>query len=95
MPTQNTTLSIDRTTLTQAKKQAKRDRISVSAAARILLSDYAMGKVQIGTRTITENGFTPEFEEEVLKSSADAKKGKNIKTFNSVEDFVKDLRKHR
>lgn len=40
----------------------------------------------------TENGFTPEFEEEVLKASADKK---NIGPFYSAKKAISHLHKHR
>lgn len=46
----NTTIAIDKPTRDRAAKQAKKDKMSVSVVVRILLSDYAEGKIQIGTR---------------------------------------------
>ncbi|QQR54723.1 hypothetical protein IPG41_06080 [Candidatus Peregrinibacteria bacterium] len=46
----NTTISIDKKTRDRAAKRAKREKISVSAIVRILLTDYAEGRIQIGTR---------------------------------------------
>lgn len=46
----NTTISIDKETRNRAAKRAKREKLSVSAIVRILLTDYAEGKITIGTR---------------------------------------------
>lgn len=50
----NTTISIDKETRDKAAKRAKKEKISVSAIVRILLIDYANGKIQIGTRIPSE-----------------------------------------
>jgi len=42
-----TTLSIDKSIHKRASKRAKKDHVSVSAAARILLDAYAKGDIQI------------------------------------------------
>lgn len=46
----NTTISIDKEIRDRAATRAKREKISVSAIVRILLNDYADGKIQIGSR---------------------------------------------
>ena len=45
-----TTLTIDKETREKAAKRAKADKLSVSTVARLLLRDYADGKISIGTR---------------------------------------------
>ncbi len=50
----NTTISIDKEVCGQAQKRAKMDRLSVSAVARILLAEYAEGKIQIGARIVED-----------------------------------------
>ncbi|MFH1218397.1 MAG: hypothetical protein V1679_00980 [Candidatus Peregrinibacteria bacterium] len=45
-----TTVSVDKEIRNSAAKKAKQDKLSVSAVVRILLMDYANGKIQIGTR---------------------------------------------
>lgn len=62
-----TTISIDTATKTRAAKRAKKDRMNISVITRILLNDYADGKITVGSQmAVTENGFTPSFEEAVL-----------------------------
>jgi len=46
-----TSLYIDKETKEKAVKKAKRDKLSFSAVVRILLSDYASGKIVIGARS--------------------------------------------
>jgi hypothetical protein len=45
-----TTIAVDKDIRDKAAQKAKTDRISVSAVVRILLLDYADGKIQIGTK---------------------------------------------
>lgn len=44
----NSSLSIDKDIRDLAAKRAKSDKLSVSAVARMLLRDYAEGKISIG-----------------------------------------------
>ncbi|QQR54467.1 hypothetical protein IPG41_04675 [Candidatus Peregrinibacteria bacterium] len=61
------TISIDTATKNRAAKRAKKDRMNISFITRLLLNDYADGKITVGSQmAITENGFTPAFEEAVL-----------------------------
>ena len=61
----NTTISIDKETRDKAAERAKEEKISVSAVIRILLTDYAEGKIQIGTRmSETVQGGAIEVDEE-------------------------------
>lgn len=46
----NTTISIDKEIRNRAAKRAKQEKLSISAIVRILLTDYAEGKIQIGAR---------------------------------------------
>lgn len=47
-----TSLCIDEQTKRKAFKKAKEDQLSFSAVVRILLSDYADGKIVIGARSV-------------------------------------------
>ncbi len=47
----NTTIAISKEIRNKASKKAKEDGLSMSSVVRILLLDYASGKIQIGTRT--------------------------------------------
>jgi len=73
------TISIDKGTKNRASKRAKKDRITVSMVTRILLNDYADGKITIGSQmAVTENGFTPEQERDILIASDEASRGVNV-----------------
>jgi hypothetical protein len=47
-----TSLYIDQKTKQKAAQKAKKDQLSFSAVVRILLSDYADGKIVIGARPV-------------------------------------------
>ncbi len=47
-----TSLYIDEDTKQKATQRAKKDRLSFSAVVRILLSDYAAGKIVIGAHSM-------------------------------------------
>jgi len=46
----NTTISIDKDLRDRAAERAKKEKLPISVIVRILLSDYAEGKIQIGSR---------------------------------------------
>lgn len=48
----NTSVIIDKETRDRAAKKAKEDKLSVSAVVRILLVDYADGRIRIGTHMV-------------------------------------------
>lgn len=47
----NTTIAIKKDVRDKALEKARADGLSMSSVVRILLLDYANGKIQIGTRT--------------------------------------------
>lgn len=47
-----TTIYIDKQTKQRASQRAKKDKLSMSAIMRILLSDYANGNIVIGARSM-------------------------------------------
>ncbi len=47
-----TSLYIDKETKQKAAQKAKKDQLSFSAVVRILLADYADGKIVIGARSM-------------------------------------------
>ena len=80
----NTTISIDKETKAKAANKAKQDKLTVSAIARILLNDYADGNIIIRSYSrFTANGFTPEFEEAVIKAEHD-----EDVTFDSTQEAI-------
>lgn len=72
----HTTLSIDKKIYNRAAKQAKKQHISVSAVARMLLDAYAAGHIHIGASPTIEFGrlSNDEITPEIKKSIRDAKK---------------------
>lgn len=56
-----TTLSIDKDIRDLAAKRAKMDKMSVSVVARMLLRDYAQGKISIGSTFSASETYHTEF----------------------------------
>lgn len=48
-----TSLYLDKETKEKATLKAKEDKLSFSAVVRILVSEYARGKIVIGARTVS------------------------------------------
>ncbi len=65
-----TTIYIDKQTKQRASQRAKKDKLSMSAIMRILLSDYANGNIVIGARSMRID--------EVASISVDAKLQKKM-----------------
>jgi DNA-damage-inducible protein J len=86
----NTTiqLRIDKATKDKAQVIFKKMGLDMSSATKMFLSQVVRTKsIPFTVRTV--NGFTPEYERELLKDIAYAKKyGKRFKT---VEALMKDL----
>ncbi len=55
-----TSLSIDKATKERAAERARRDKLTVSSVARILLSEYAEGRIEIGARTSEDDVIAEE-----------------------------------
>ncbi|MBI4235538.1 hypothetical protein HY604_04535 [Candidatus Peregrinibacteria bacterium] len=82
---QFSTISIDKKTKDKAAKRAKNDAIPVSTVVRILLSDYADGKIIIGTKmSLTGNGFDPAFEDAIIKADLEP----SSEHFEEIEDAI-------
>lgn len=86
-----TTIAIDPQVKKRAAARAKQqDGLPLSAVVTILLNNYAAGKFEITTQPkVTENGFTPEFEEEVLRACEEGN-GENYE-FETSEEAVNFL----
>lgn len=83
-----TTIAVDPKVKQRAAKRAKdQDGLPLSAVVTIFLNDYASGKISVGSQSsLTVNGFTPEFEDEIL---ATAKEFENNKySFNTPQEAV-------
>lgn len=96
MAKDQTTLSIDKVTKQKAEYMAKKMHLSLSGVARILLNDFADGKIQIATVMVAkdENDFTSKEREELDAALSDVAQGQNIEgPFNSAEEFISSLKK--
>ena len=80
MSATQTTLSIDKNTKLLADARAKDENIPLSTIVKILLRDYAEGKLNIGIRETPrdENGFTLKQAQELEKTLKDLKKSNNL-----------------
>ncbi len=79
-----------------AEKILKELGIDLTTAIRVYLKRITVDKgipFPVNNR-LTVNGFTPEFEAEVLEAADEARRGIDMsKTFNNVEDLIEDLEK--
>jgi antitoxin component of RelBE/YafQ-DinJ toxin-antitoxin module len=95
MSKDQTTLSIDKITKNKAEIMAKKMHLTLSGVTRILLNDFADGKIQIATIMVNkdENGLTELDKKELRAALKDVKEGKNIEgPFNTAEEFIKSLK---
>ncbi len=95
MAKDQTTLSIDKLTKARAEEKANAMHLSLSGVARILLNDFADGKIKISTVMVTsdENGFSQFDKEELDRAISDFRNGKNIEgPFSNAEDFISTLK---
>lgn len=84
------TISIDTATKNRASKRAKKERMNISFITRLLLNDYADGKITVGTQmAVTENGFTPAFEEAILATEHED----SSEAFEAANDAIAFLHK--
>ena len=87
MAKDQTTLSIDKTTMQKAGEMAKKMHLSLSGVTRILLNDFADGKIQIATVMVVKDN-------ELDAALSDAAQGKNLEgPFNTAEEFINSLKK--
>jgi len=81
-------IRIDEKTKQSAKKILESLGIDLSGAIKLFLKQVVIKK-GIPFQVITENGFTPEEEERILKAS----KGKHYGPFKSANELMKFLNK--
>lgn len=96
MAKDQTTLSVDKVTKRKAEHMAKKMHLSLSGVTRILLNDFADGKIQIATVMVSrdENNFTSKEREELDAALHDVAQCQNIEgPFNSAEEFIRSLKK--
>jgi len=95
MSKEQTSLSIDKEIKAKAEKKAKEIHLSLSGVARILLADFADGKITIGTIVADrdEDGFSPAESKAILDAAREALEGKNVsKSFSSAEELIQELK---
>ena len=85
----NTTVAIDPKLKAKALARAKKEQLSISAIIRIFLTDYAEGRLKIGSQPIlTQNGFSEVEEMEILQVAKEAREGINVSdSFESMEEI--------
>lgn len=85
-------IRIDEKTKKVAQKILNNLGFDMSSAVKAYFRQIILKK-GIPFRIITENGLTPEEEEEILKAAEEAKQGKNIHgPFDSAEKLIKELK---
>lgn len=89
----NTTIQIriDKKTKDATKKILSKLGLDISTAIKLYF--YKINKLKgLPFLLLTENGFTSREENEILKLSAEAKKGKNISSvFDSADEAIRYL----
>ncbi len=75
----NTTITIKKDVKDKALEKARADGLSMSSVVRILLLDYASGKIQIGTRTA----------EDIVIKSIEVEKGTQKLMDNVISEWNK------
>ena len=88
MSTTTFQLRIDKATKAKAQAIFKKMGMDMSAATKLFLTEVVRTK-SIPFIIRTENGFTPEYEAELIRETEEAKK--NGPRFKTVEALMKDL----
>ena len=87
-------LRVDDETKKSAKKVLDELGVDMSSAIKVYLRQIIINK-GIPFKLVTENGFTPDEEQEILKASEEAKKGKNVTkamTPKEAVDYLNSLK---
>lgn len=85
-------LRIDDDTKNSAKKILDELGMDMSAAIKVYLKQIIINQ-GIPFKLLTENGLSPEEEQQILKASKESKKGKNVTKAMSVNKAVDHLNK--
>lgn len=92
-PMANINIRIDQKLKKAASEVFNNVGLDMSSAVKLFLTQAVIAK-KIPFRVLTVNGFTPEFEEELLKDIAEMdeeiKSGK-AKLYNSVDEMMDDI----
>lgn len=78
---------VDDKTKKSAKKVLSKLGVDMSSAIKVYLKQIIINK-GIPFKLLTENGFTPDEEREILKASEEAKKGKNVTKAMSPKEAI-------
>ena len=90
----STRISINPTIKSAAEKKARKENLSLNTIVNVLLKDYVGGFFSIGTKPmVDENGFTLSGQLELDAALLEVKDKNNLKSFDNVNDFLKDLKK--
>jgi DNA-damage-inducible protein J len=88
-------LRIDDKTKNSAKKILDKLGVDMSSAIKVYLKQIIINK-GIPFKLLTENGFTPAEEREILKASKEAKAGKNVdgpfSTHEEIQNYLDSLK---
>ena len=87
-------IRIDEKTKKSAQKTLDKLGLDMSSAVKVYFKQIIIHK-GIPFQIITENGLTPEQEEEILKASEEAKRGKNVTrttTWKETKKFLDSLK---
>ncbi len=85
-----TTIRIDNKVKKKAQKLAKKIGFSFSDLMNVLLKK-AIREDGVDLRCVTENGFTPEFEDSILS----AEKEGGTKEFETIDEMIKHAKKYK
>ncbi len=87
-------IRVDLKTKKSAKKVLDKLGVDMSSAIKVYLKQIVI-KNGIPFQLITENGLSPQEEEEILKASREAKMGKNVtrtKTWKQAKIFLDSMK---
>ncbi len=90
-----TSLSLDKRIKQKAEKKAKEISMTLSGVIRILLNDFAEGKIKIGTiiSDRDENGLTVSEQMELRQVLKELALGENISgPYSSAQEFLKSMK---
>ncbi len=84
-------LRVDEKTKKDVKKVLDNLGLDMSTAVKLYLKQITLHK-GIPFPLVTENGFTINEENEILKATKEAKEGKNVSKAMSTKQFLKELK---
>ena len=85
-------IRIDNETKKSAKRVLDKLGLDMSAAIKVFLKQVVIQQ-GVPFPILTENGLTPKEEQEILKASREASRGKNVSKPMEVEEAIEYLKK--